>query len=143
MKNKIDLIIIFLGYLNELLILFLFKYSQILMIISPAIKMTDIFIKYRETQIIFYIGKSMTFLFYILGFIYCLDVIAMYRSNEFVEIKRNTIYLFSLLLCDYILFLFNFRAILLDSYAFRFIVICLLTNLVVYIKYKKNNIKIK
>ena len=143
MKNKIDLIVIYLGFTNELLIRFLFIYSQTLFDINPNLKVENIYFKSSEAIIYFNMGNYINLSFYFLSIIYIFAIVYKIYINEFVDLKKNTIYFVVLLFFDAILFFFNFRAIFFDSYAFRFVIICLLTNLVVYKKYKKNNIKIE
>ena len=143
MKNKIDLIVIYLGFIYELLIRFLFIYSQYLFNINPDLKVENIYFMSSEAVINLTIGYLINLSFYLLCALYMLAIFYKMKTNACINIERNTMFLVALLFFDTILFFFNFRAIFFDSYAFRFIIICLLTNLVVYIKYKKNNIKIK
>ena len=143
MKNKIDLIVIYLGFIYELLIRFLFIYSQYLFNINPDLKVENIYFMSSEAVINLTIGYLINLSFYLLCALYMLAIFYKMKTNACINIERNTMFLVALLFFDTILFFFNFRAIFFDSYAFRFVIICLLTNLVVYIKYKKNNIKIK
>ena len=143
MKNKIDLIVIYLGFIYELLIRFLFIYSQYLFNINPDLTVENIYFMSSEAVINLTIGYLINLSFYLLCALYMLAIFYKMKTNACINIERNTMFLVALLFFDTILFFFNFRAIFFDSYAFRFVIICLLTNLVVYIKYKKNNIKIK
>lgn len=143
MKNKIDLMVIYIGCINELLIRLLFRNSHYLFSKSINLKIENIYYRSREAMIYFKIGNFINLTFYFLSIIYIFAIVYKIYINEFVDLKKNTIYFVVLLFFDAILFFFNFRAMLFDSSFSHFVIICLLTNLAVYIKYKKNNIKIK
>lgn len=143
MKNKIDLIVIYIGCINELLIRFLFRNYHYLLSKSINLKIENIYNRRNEAIVFFKIGNFINLSFYFLSIIYIFGIVYKIYINEFVDLKKNTIYLVVLLFFDAILFFFNLRAMLFDSSLSHFVIICLLTNLIVYIKYKKNNIKIE
>ena len=135
--------IIYIECINELLIRLLFRNSHYLFSKSINLKIENIYYRSREAMIYFKIGNFINLTFYFLSIIYIFAIVYKIYINEFVDLKKNTIYFVVLLFFDAILFFFNFRAMLFDSSFSHFVIICLLTNLAVYIKYKKNNIKIK
>lgn len=142
MKEKIDLIIINVSFILELFIVISLRYSQYLCYISVYFK-SEKTIYNKEAYLNFKFIYFFMFLFYILSFIYIMAISYKYKSRIRINFKLNTMFLISFLICDFCLYLFNIKAMIYESNAFRFIIICLLTNLVVYTKYKKNNIKIE
>lgn len=143
MEKKIDLIVFLLSYVNELLVLFLYKYSKYLLQLQPIFKFDNILFINDEAMINYNIGTYVERFFYFLSIVYLFDIIMKYYNNKCIEIKKNTLFILGLFFCDCFLYFFNIHAQIIESHAFRFVIICLLTNLVVYIKYKKNNIKIE
>lgn len=143
MKNCIDKIIIQISFIIEFIINISFKYSKYLYY-SYLTKRTPEFLfdKY-EANISYSISYLISLIFYILIILYVLVIIKWYINNKIIDLKTNSKYLLSILIFDIMLYLFNIKAMIYESNAFRFVIIGLLTNLIVYIKYKKNNIKIE
>ena len=143
MKYNIDTYFLYFGGIFELFIMTAFIYSQYRFFSNPIIRNDVNLINDVEALMCFKIAKQLIYLFYIIGFFYLVLIVKKLRNNLNINLKKNTLILFFILMFDWVLFLFDFQAMMIDSYAFRFVIICLLTNLVVYIKYKKNNIKIE
>ena len=143
MKKTIDNYVIILGCFIDLIVMSILKYSQYLWYSNPIIKREGVFLKNEEAMFIYYKTLNVLLVFYVLGFIYLLIIIYKFKKNIYIDLKKNTLFLLVFLLVDAIFYFFNFRKMFRYSDALKFIIICLLTNLVVYIKYKKNNIKIE
>lgn len=143
MENRNELMIIYIGYLTELVSSFLFKYFKYSNYLFPKTKVTDVVLFHREAYLSKTAGCIIILVFYILSFLYIFYIRGKYKENVLIFLKKDTFYLLLLLLFDYTLYMFNIKIMIYESNALKFIIICLLTNLVVYIKYKKNNIKIK
>ena len=143
LNYKIDLLIVQISLIFNLFTAALLRYIQYLYLSDMSIVSTSHNIFSKEAYISFYFVHKSLYLFYFAGLIYIIVIVFKYCEQYLIYLKQNSFFLILILNCDIILYSFNFKAILKNSYAFRFVIICLLTNLVVYIKYKKNNIKIK
>lgn len=144
MKNKIDLLIINIGFALEFIAMVMLKYAQYLYFINPEeITISKRFFNNIEANTTYICGYYILLIFYSLAIMYIAFIICSYNKKHIICLKRNTIRLLILLFGDIIIYGFDFKNIIIYSFAFKFVIICLLTNLVVYIKYKKNNIKIK
>lgn len=143
MKDKIDIIVIYLVLVINLIMMSILKYSQLLYYKYPMIITKVNFVNYEEAKFIHNIGMVLIGSFYLLSIIYVIIIIYKLCMNYKINLRRNNISLFIVILSDYILNLFNISIMCRNSHAFRFVIICLITNLIVYIKYKKNNIDIK
>lgn len=142
MRKKTDVLIIYIGFFMDIFLMIFLKYFQRLLFLQLVIKTIDNYNIYNKCVSLFF-TYTYILLFCLLAVIYIILIYRKYKKHIYIDIKRNNTVLIVLLICDLTLNLFNFKTIISYSYAFRFVVICLLTNLVVYIKYKKNNIKIK
>lgn len=143
MRKNLDSITIYFGLLIEFLLMFLIKYSHYLNFYYLVKKNSSIMFKNSEAKICFSLAHVFALLFSLLGVLYIVIILIKITKKNIINVKKNTFYLFVIMFIDFALFLFDFKAILISSHAFRFVIICLITNLIVYIKYKKNNIDIK
>ena len=143
MKRKKEITLILSTFIIDFFNAVFFRYSRYLYFLFSVIKVQKNISIYSEAYICKIIGYILGLLFYVMAIIYISFIVNDYKNNITVLMKETTFYLLLLLLFDMILYLFNLRAMIYESDAFCFVIICLLTNLVVYIKYKKNNIKIE
>ena len=141
MKNNVDLLVIDLAIIIEVFMKLAFKYSKYFDFIYFINEKT--IIKNYESFISFSIAIFLLIIFYLLIFAYVICILYKLKKEIKINIKKNTFFLILLFIIDCILYFFNFKTMFLNSDALLFVINCLLTNLVVYIKYKKNNIKIK
>ena len=144
MREKMDIIIIILTYLIELFIMSFLRYSQYMYCEYEIIKLPNAIFNFCfEADFLYSISNFFNFLFFILGFTYILSVLFKIKSGYIVNLRKNNFYLLFLMINELLFYLIEIKIMIINSHVFRFVIICLLTNLVVYIKYKKNNIKIK
>ena len=142
MKN--NMMIVYISYFLEFFSMLLFRYSKRNYLLFPEEKTIDFYISNKEAYLCNIMGDLILLMFYILAIIYIYNMIKdIMNKQQNIYLKKSTLYLLNLLFFDSILYFFDFRAIIYESHALKFVIICLLTNLVVYIKYKKNNIKIE
>lgn len=143
MQKNQEIFILYFGYIIELIAYICLKYAKYYKGEFSLIKVENVILKNMESKYSFLIGFIISFTFYILAMIYVAIIVYKYKNNMSISLKKNNLVLLIMLITDWLLCLLNIRAMISSSYAFRFVIICLLTNLVVYIKYKKNNIKIE
>lgn len=143
MKKRNELIIIYIGYITKLVSSLMFKYFKYSNYLFPKTKVTNVVLFNREAYLSKTIGCIIILAFYILSLLYIFFIRCKYLENDLIFLKKDTFYLILLLLFDYTLYMFNIKIMIYESNALKFVIVCLLTNLIVYIKYKKNNIKIK
>lgn len=143
MKKIKEIFILYIGIFIDIFAYALLKYSKFFNGEFSFIKTQNLIFKSVELQYSYFIGFLIMLFFYVLGFVYIFIIRFKYKNNIIISLKKSTFFMIVILLFDWVLCLFNIKAMVTSSHAFRFVIICLLTNLVVYIKYKKNNIKIK
>lgn len=143
MNLKIDVFIIYLSYIIELFSMLILKYSQNVLSVDSVERNTEIILKNNEASLCFYIGYAVLLIFNILTILYVLIMFYTYKKDRNINLVSNNLLLIVLLIIDFSLRFFDVKRMIRNSDSLRFVIICLLTNLVVYIKYKKNNIKIK
>ena len=143
MKKKIDLIAIYFGFIFELTTSIIFKYIRYLNNLSVVVVSTSHKTYNEIADLSYNITHVSLVFFYFLMAVYILSIFSKYLKQQIINFKQNNCVLLLFTICDLVLYFFNIKAMIENSYAIRFVIICLLTNLVVYIKYKKNNIKIK
>lgn len=142
-KMKYDQLIILLSFITELFSMIIIKYEKIIYISNPTFKIGKILLRSNEANLIYYMSYIFLHFFYLYSIIYIIIIIYYFKQNINIKLKRNSILILVLFICDLVLYFFDIERMVKYSDSLRFIIICLLTNLVVYIKYKKNNIKIK
>lgn len=143
MRKQIDSFIIIISFIIELFLMIFFRYSRFLLNTMPIVITKMDLSKSKEACMGYIIACKILYIFYILCAVYVIIVYHKFKTNQRLNLKKNTFLLLLLCLCDFILYLFDIRAMIISSNAFKFVIICLITNLIVYIKYKKNNIDIK
>ena len=137
MKSKCDLKIIYFAFVVDFLSVLIIKYAKYINSNTYIIKTSEMIIKSKGYDIMKYLGFMLFQSFYLLTLSYIVVIIFLYKRNLNIYLKRNTVLIIILFSFDTVLRLFNLKRIVLYSNAFRFVIICLFTNLVVYIKYKK------
>ena len=142
MKN-IDSITLYIGLIVEIIMMFLFRYLNYLYLFQPIIISSGNIQKNPNIKYNRMICLNLRLFFYILILIYIITIIHKYHNYIYINLKKNTSVLLIIVIIDFACSLFDLQILIMYSNALRFVIICLLTNLVVYIKYKKNNIKIK
>ena len=138
-----DIVIIYCGIMIDFFEKLIFKYSKYVDTINPAVLTSNSFLMSSEARFSYNIGCFTILFYYFLNCIYIYTIVKKCYSKQIIDLKRNTYALFMLLVCDFVLNSMEIKGVIYNHDTLIFVIICLLTNLVVYIKYKKNNIKIK
>lgn len=144
MKKQMDKYIIYVGYLFELVMIFSYRifnnYTSTHAIQSTS-SGTPIL---GKMGILMNVYQTVYYLFHILAIIYIIIAIKKIIDNEPMNLIYNTLLSLGIVLIEIIDHGFTFPLIsnlIISSSALRFVGVVLLTNLVIYLKYKNRILK--